>query len=796
MFVVVFVLAHSKNIKSRNADFHTINYNLTLGSQNIIDDNDNLLIYKPNKEIKSAFEQNDCQLITNENNQIANETTQKDSINSKEENETAISDSTSDAFGMLSQNLIENGLAIDLDEDSTIENLNNSILISQTDNKIDKIDKIENQTDTSYEPSINKIIVPDLDNKSKNVSASPSKGKRAKRRDSMVLTSLKANKRVKKGIRNHKIASDRFDFIIFMGDLNYRVNGTRAVVDSLIEKNMLDVLRHNDQLTVAREYHQVFQGFKEANISFPPTYKFDKNSDVYDTSEKARVPSWTDRILYRCNLQQIQKQSYKNTNANNNKKQFQTNNNLQATTLTDVSSTNQSPVTKSPHQIAWGSNHESNHDQQLYSKLPQPKLLSQISESSLNKVKHLHSSDETLNTDSIGDERIQDGATISETIISNHEINRPNNINIGNKNIRNGGKTLKESHSDTNLLKKKTSNKFESNINIQSPQLLKSLIGDVSESIIESSPNTVKIDDEKNDEQDTNESNHYYKHKLSFRRSLSNSPMPKSNNSNIDISTPIAKPKHNNLSASGKKRRSVSKKKSPNMRQSVLGKALESNTAIDLGFMSLKKYDSIKCLKVSDHRPVFGIFQINFSPNNEIAEKISKNRRRVFTSMMEQTYFCDTLQLAPLSDHTSSNKMSITSDALADIPKEQLLKSPTFQNIELDKNGMLRVNNNSAKKPSSNHGCHYYYRCCCLCLCFPCIQYCQCFRKISHMHKGRIQSSFFEDESPSIETVLTRASFTDSNNASRQDSGSLQSLTNLSNQSITAINSHNSTNVV
>ncbi len=43
---------------------------------------------------------------------------------------------------------------------------------------------------------------------------------------------------------------------------------------------------------------RLFESFTEAPITFPPTYKYDMGTNTYDTSEKNRVPSWTDRILY------------------------------------------------------------------------------------------------------------------------------------------------------------------------------------------------------------------------------------------------------------------------------------------------------------------------------------------------------------------------------------------------------------------------------------------------------------------------------------------------------------------
>jgi len=62
---------------------------------------------------------------------------------------------------------------------------------------------------------------------------------------------------------------------------------------------VLQVLVANDQLSVEKKRGHVFKDFLEGPLSFAPTYKFDENSDAYDTSIKARVPSWTDRVLFK-----------------------------------------------------------------------------------------------------------------------------------------------------------------------------------------------------------------------------------------------------------------------------------------------------------------------------------------------------------------------------------------------------------------------------------------------------------------------------------------------------------------
>lgn len=88
------------------------------------------------------------------------------------------------------------------------------------------------------------------------------------------------------------------DNIVWLGDLNYRITFPNEKARSLISSNDLSTLLSRDQLLYQMLRIKEFKYFKESEIKFPPTYKFDKFSDDYDTSEKQRVPAWTDRILY------------------------------------------------------------------------------------------------------------------------------------------------------------------------------------------------------------------------------------------------------------------------------------------------------------------------------------------------------------------------------------------------------------------------------------------------------------------------------------------------------------------
>ena len=105
-------------------------------------------------------------------------------------------------------------------------------------------------------------------------------------------------------------ASTRFDCVVFLGDFNYRVKASRRMTETLLRSGMREELLNNDELCEQMRLGRVFQGFVEAPVSFPPTYKYDVGSDDFDTSEKQRTPSWTDRIVWKRNPERMLLERY------------------------------------------------------------------------------------------------------------------------------------------------------------------------------------------------------------------------------------------------------------------------------------------------------------------------------------------------------------------------------------------------------------------------------------------------------------------------------------------------------
>ena len=105
-----------------------------------------------------------------------------------------------------------------------------------------------------------------------------------------------------------EVASARFDRVFWLGDLNYRVELEREQADALLARPASepgwaarrDELLAHDQLRRQMTTGEAFAGFAEGEISFRPTYKFDRRQHgAYDLSEKRRVPAYTDRVLSR-----------------------------------------------------------------------------------------------------------------------------------------------------------------------------------------------------------------------------------------------------------------------------------------------------------------------------------------------------------------------------------------------------------------------------------------------------------------------------------------------------------------
>ncbi|TKR77522.1 hypothetical protein L596_018478 [Steinernema carpocapsae] len=100
--------------------------------------------------------------------------------------------------------------------------------------------------------------------------------------------------------------STESDFVIWMGDLNWRLDSSKDALKVVAELAVLEgdtsaleeYVQKNDQLSRAMVMGHAFHHFKEGPIFFQPTYRMRVGTMEYDLK---RVPSWCDRILYKEN---------------------------------------------------------------------------------------------------------------------------------------------------------------------------------------------------------------------------------------------------------------------------------------------------------------------------------------------------------------------------------------------------------------------------------------------------------------------------------------------------------------
>ncbi|XP_019595308.1 phosphatidylinositol 3,4,5-trisphosphate 5-phosphatase 1 isoform X3 [Rhinolophus sinicus] len=101
----------------------------------------------------------------------------------------------------------------------------------------------------------------------------------------------------------------RFTHLFWLGDLNYRVElptwEAEAIIQKIKQQQYADLLSH-DQLLMERKEQRVFLHFEEEEITFAPTYRFERlTRDKYAytkqkaTGMKYNLPSWCDRVLWK-----------------------------------------------------------------------------------------------------------------------------------------------------------------------------------------------------------------------------------------------------------------------------------------------------------------------------------------------------------------------------------------------------------------------------------------------------------------------------------------------------------------
>ena len=75
--------------------------------------------------------------------------------------------------------------------------------------------------------------------------------------------------------------------VFWIGDLNYRIQTTPEMTVDLVRAHADNYQIHHllkyDQLLQEKKEGNIFDSFSEGEIDFKPTYKYDPNTDIWDS---------------------------------------------------------------------------------------------------------------------------------------------------------------------------------------------------------------------------------------------------------------------------------------------------------------------------------------------------------------------------------------------------------------------------------------------------------------------------------------------------------------------------------
>nr|XP_015216796.1 PREDICTED: phosphatidylinositol 3,4,5-trisphosphate 5-phosphatase 1 isoform X2 [Lepisosteus oculatus] len=101
----------------------------------------------------------------------------------------------------------------------------------------------------------------------------------------------------------------RFTHLFWLGDLNYRIEMASHEAENIVAKikqGQHQELLIKDQLTIEKKEGKVFLLYEEEDITFPPTYRFERDTreryaytKAKATGTKYNLPSWCDRVLWK-----------------------------------------------------------------------------------------------------------------------------------------------------------------------------------------------------------------------------------------------------------------------------------------------------------------------------------------------------------------------------------------------------------------------------------------------------------------------------------------------------------------